>query len=91
MEREFVVKNARVVDPSRNLDGVCDVFVRGSKFADGVSANAEVIDAKGLVLAPGFVDMHVHLRDPGQTSKECIETGTADDASGGQPLYDTPD
>ena len=83
MEREFVVKNARVVDPSRNLDNVCDVFVRGSKFADGVSANAEVIDAKGLVLAPGFVDMHVHLRDPGQTSKECIETGTAAAAAGG--------
>lgn len=81
--KEFVVKNARVVDPSRNIDEVCDVYVSGGKFADKVSKSAKVIDAKGLVLAPGFVDMHVHLRDPGQTSKESVETGTAAAAAGG--------
>lgn len=81
--KEFVVKNARVVDPSRNIDEVRDVCVCGGKFADKVSKSAKVIDAKGLVLAPGFVDMHVHLRDPGQTSKESVETGTAAAAAGG--------
>ena len=83
MNSEFVVKNARVIDPSRNLDAVCDVFVRDGKFAESVSDSAEVIDASGLILTPGFVDMHVHLRDPGQTSKECVATGTAAAAAGG--------
>lgn len=83
MKKEFIIKNARVVDPSQNIDKVKDVMVCGGVFADKVSSGAKVIDAKGLVLAPGFVDMHVHLREPGQTAKESIATGTAAAAAGG--------
>lgn len=83
MENEILIKNARVVDPSQNLDKVCDIAVRDGVFAEKVSPKAEVVDAKGLVLAPGFVDMHVHLREPGQTSKESVATGTAAAAAGG--------
>ena len=83
MKKEFIIKNARVVDPSQNIDKVKDVMVCGGVFADKVSFGAKVIDAKGLVLAPGFVDMHVHLREPGQTAKESIATGTAAAAAGG--------
>ncbi len=81
--KEFVVKNARVIDPANNVDSVCDICVCDGKFVESVSHSAEVIDAKGLVLVPGFVDMHAHLREPGQTSKESIATGTAAAAAGG--------
>ena len=83
MENEILIKNARVVDPSQNLDKVCDIAVSNGVFAEKVSSKAEVVDAKGLVLTPGFVDMHVHLREPGQTSKESVATGTAAAAAGG--------
>ena len=83
MKKEFLIKNARVVDPSQKLDKVCDVCVANGVFVKKVSSKAKVIDAKGLVLAPGFVDMHAHLREPGQTSKESIETGTMAAAAGG--------
>lgn len=83
MKKEFIVKNARVIDPSQNLDKVCDVMISNGKFAEKVSKSAKVIDAKGLILAPGFVDLHAHLRDPGQTSKETVETGTMAAAAGG--------
>ncbi len=80
---ELIVKNARVIDPSQNLDEVRDICVRDGRFAPSVSGKAEVLDASGKVLAPGFVDMHVHLREPGQTSKETIASGTAAAAAGG--------
>jgi len=83
MKKEFIIKNARVIDPSQKLDKVCDVCVSGGVFAKKVSKSAKVVDAKGLLLAPGFVDMHAHLREPGQTSKESIATGTAAAAAGG--------
>ena len=83
MKKEILIKNARVVDPSQKLDKVCDVYVADGVFVKSVSSKAKVVDAKGLVLAPGFVDMHVHLREPGQTSKETVETGTASAAAGG--------
>ena len=83
MKKEFLIKNARVVDPSQKLDKVCDVCVANGVFVKKVSSKAKVIDAKGLVLAPGFVDMHAHLREPGQTSKESVETGTMAAAAGG--------
>ena len=81
--KEFIVKNARVVDPSRGIDEVGEICVKDGVFCGSVSGAAEVIDAKGLVLVPGFVDMHVHMREPGQTSKESIATGTAAAAAGG--------
>jgi dihydroorotase len=81
------IKNGRVIDPATGCDGICDVFVRDGKIVETLSdaekAAAEVVDASGLVVAPGLVDIHVHLRDPGQTHKESIETGTRSAAAGG--------
>ena len=83
VKREFVIRNARVIDPSANLDSVCDVCVSNGVFVKRASAKAQVVNARGLTLVPGFVDMHAHLREPGQTSKETIATGTAAAAAGG--------
>ncbi len=83
MSGNLIVKNARVVDPSRNIDEIGDVFVTSGKFAAVAAPKADMLDAKGLTLMPAFVDMHVHLREPGQTSKETIASGTAAAAAGG--------
>jgi len=81
------IKNGRVIDPASSRDGAGDVFVCDGKIVQSLSdaekAEAEVVDAAGLVVAPGLVDIHVHLRDPGQTHKESIETGTRAAAAGG--------
>lgn len=73
---QLLFQNARVVDPSQNLDAVCDVLCRDNRIAQigqGLCADsATVIHASGLILAPGLVDLHVHLRDPGFTEKENI-------------------
>lgn len=82
---EFVVKNAHVLDPSTALDGVMDVLVRGGRIAEtgeNLSGLRE-IDASGLHLFPGFVDIHAHWRSPGQEHKEDVETGSAAAAAGG--------
>jgi dihydroorotase len=81
------IKNARVIDPASKRDGVGDVFAMDGKFVDSLSAsakkNAKVIDAAGLVACPGLVDIHVHFREPGQTHKETIATGSHCAAAGG--------
>ncbi|MBE6466056.1 dihydroorotase [Denitrobacterium detoxificans] len=83
----FLLKNARVVDPQVELDEVCDILVEDGKIAQvgkGLSAaNAEEIDCTGKVVTPGLVDIHVHLRDPGQEQKEDIASGTRAAAHGG--------
>src|SRR5512147_2052414 len=83
----IVIKNGRVIDPSSNTDRVADVLIVEGKIA-GVAPNlsapgAEVFDASGLVVAPGFIDMHVHLREPGFEHAETIETGSRAAAAGG--------
>ena len=74
----LVIKNGRVMDPKSGLDQVCDVLVDEGKIiqiAPQINAgDAEVIDATGLVVSPGLVDIHVHFREPGQTHKEDIHT-----------------
>lgn len=85
------IRGARVIDPSTGFDQVADVLVRDGKIAAVLPANSalspetdeQVLTAEGLVCAPGLVDMHVHLRDPGQTHKEDIFTGCAAAAAGG--------
>lgn len=83
-----LIRGGRVVDPSSGVDGVFDVLLRDGKVAgvgEGLSApaGARTIDADGLVVAPGLVDLHTHLREPGFEYKETIETGTAAAAAGG--------
>ncbi|MEX0786418.1 MAG: dihydroorotase [Dehalococcoidia bacterium] len=84
---DLLIRNGRVLDPGSGLDLVGDVLIRDGRVAavgpnlpgDGV----EVVDATGLVVAPGFVDLHTHLRDPGFEYKETIATGTEAAARGG--------
>lgn len=81
------ISNARVIDPAAKRDAAGDLFLRDGVFVARPSAadlkKAKKIDASGLVAAPGLVDIHVHLREPGQTHKETIETGTRSAAAGG--------
>ncbi len=83
----LVIRGARVVDPSQGLDRVLDVLIEDGKIS-ALSPSlplqgADVLEAKGWVAVPGFVDMHVHLREPGFEYKETIATGTAAAAAGG--------
>ena len=81
------IKNGRVIDPANRRDAVGDVFAVDGKIAESLSPDqrkhARVFDATGLVVSPGLVDVHVHLREPGQTRKETIETGSWAAAAGG--------
>jgi dihydroorotase len=82
--RPILVRGARLIDASRDLDTLQDVlFADGRVAAGGAGGDAQVIDGDGLVLAPGFVDLHCHLREPGQECKETIESGTLAAARGG--------
>jgi dihydroorotase len=83
-----LLKGGRVVDPANGLDGICDVLIDDQRIArvgrDLPVDGAEVIALSGaLVVCPGFIDMHVHLREPGQEHKETIATGTAAAVAGG--------
>lgn len=81
------IQNGRVIDPANQRDAVGDVFAVDGKIVESLSdaqkVDAKVVDAKGLVVAPGLVDIHVHFRDPGQTHKEDIRSGTEAAAAGG--------
>lgn len=81
------IRNARVIDPAAKRDAVGDVFISDGKFVRSLSAadkkRAKQIDARGLVACPGLVDIHVHFREPGQTHKETIATGSRAAAAGG--------
>jgi dihydroorotase len=79
-----VIRNGRIIDPANKRDEVGDLFIADGKIAaKGDDREAEVIDAKGLVVAPGLIDLHVHLREPGFGWKETIESGTRAAAAGG--------
>ena len=83
---ELLIKNARVVSPADKMNKVADILIRDGKIdqvGENLSSLGEVIDAAGLCAIPGLVDMHVHLRDPGQTHKEDILTGCRAAAAGG--------
>ena len=86
----LLIRGGRVVDPSQNIDRIDDVLVRDGQVVaighgDGqpLGKADETIDAAGLVVAPGLVDMHVHLREPGREEDETIETGTQAAVAGG--------
>jgi len=79
----LVIKNGRVIDPANNVEEVRDVFVVDGKIAAAAGKDPEVIEAAGKIVTPGLIDMHVHLREPGRSDKETIETGTRCAARGG--------
>ncbi|MFZ2642927.1 MAG: dihydroorotase [Verrucomicrobiia bacterium] len=79
----LTIRNGRVIDPANKVDVVRDVFVRDGKIAAEPAPDAPELDAKGLVVTPGLIDIHVHLREPGRSDKETIETGTRCAAYGG--------
>jgi dihydroorotase len=86
----LLIKNGRVLDPASKTDAPRDILLDGERIAEiaptgkiSLSNDAEVFDATGLIVAPGFIDMHVHLREPGQENSETIETGTHAAARGG--------
>lgn len=79
----LIIKNVRIIDPTVNKDEIGDIYIDGGVISDEAREDFEVIDGTGLVAAPGLVDMHVHLRDPGQTEKEDIISGCKAAAAGG--------
>src|SRR6201989_2908300 len=83
----LVIKNGRVIDPASKTDRVADVLIVDGRIA-GVAPNlsspkAEVFDASGMIVAAGFIDIHVHLREPGFEHAETIESGSRAAAAGG--------
>lgn len=92
----MIIKNGRVIDPESGFDGIADIIIKDGKIEKILkkeekaeeqerfyAADEEVIDAAGLIVAPGLIDVHVHFRDPGLTYKEDIETGAAAAKAGG--------
>jgi dihydroorotase len=91
----LVIRGGRLIDPAAGVDALKDILLKDGRVAEiaapgklkpangGIEAEPAVLDATGLVLAPGLIDMHVHLREPGQGYKETIATGTAAAAAGG--------
>src|SRR6202158_347825 len=103
----LLIKGGRFIDPSAKLDAHMDVLLRDGRVAEVAAPNKirssadKTFDARGLIVAPGFIDLHVHLREPGQSYKESIATGTAAAAAGGftsvccmpntSPVVDSPE
>ena len=91
METEsLIIRQARIIDPSRDLDQVGDILIcngeilaTGSLGSDSIPDGTRVIDGTGLVVAPGFIDLHCHLREPGFEYKETIAAGSRAGAKGG--------
>ena len=85
----LLIKGGHLIDPAARIDGPMDVLLKSGRVAEIAPSNKikgaadERLDARGLVVAPGFIDLHVHLREPGQAHKETIATGTAAAAAGG--------
>ena len=79
----LVIRNGRVLDPATGFDGVRDVAIVDGKFAAAAPAGTAEFNASGMIVAPGFIDMHVHLREPGMEHAETIEAGARAAAAGG--------
>src|SRR6202050_773818 len=86
-DRLLLIKNGRLLDPASKTDAHHDLLLQGPRIVrvgpNLTSSEAEVFDATGLIVAPGFIDLHCHLREPGQEMSETVETGTQSAARGG--------
>jgi len=85
---DLLIRNGHIIDPANNRDGIADILVRGNVIVQieqniPVPNEAELIDATGLIIVPGLIDLHTHLREPGYEYKETIQTGTMSAAAGG--------
>ena len=83
---KYLIKNGRVIDPANKIDDILDVLISDGKIektGKNLSDKAELIDAKGMIVAPGLVDMHTHLREPGREDEETVLTGTLAAIKGG--------
>ena len=91
MQNQILIKNGRIIDPSQNLDFVGDLFISNGLVEwtsnlhskPNTSKHCELIDANNLIVCPGFIDLHSHLREPGYEDKETIATGTLAAVRGG--------
>src|SRR5438309_1775394 len=87
--RSCLIRGGHVIDPAARIDAPMDLLLRDGRVAEIATPNKirggadEKFDARGLIVSPGFIDLHVHLREPGQSHKETIATGTAAAAAGG--------
>jgi dihydroorotase len=85
----MLIRGGRVIDPAARIDGEADILLRNGRIAEVAPRNQirgsadKKFDARGLIVAPGFIDLHVHLREPGQSYKETVASGTAAAAAGG--------
>src|SRR5262245_52181772 len=101
---DLLIRNGRVIDPANGVDAPGDVLIQAGRVARvgprlAAQAGTDTVDAEGRVVAPGLIDIHVHLREPGQEYKETIASGTRAAAAGGftavacmantQPVNDT--
>ncbi len=83
-KNEFILAGGKVVDPFPGIEALMDIGVKDGRIVDPSELkNAEKIDVSGKIIAPGFIDLHVHLRQPGNSAAETIETGTMAAAAGG--------
>ena len=87
-QHELLIRNGHLIDPANHLDAPLDVLIEAGKVTQvgkNLSADAEIpiLEAAGLIIAPGFIDVHVHLREPGLEHKETIATGSEAAAAGG--------
>ena len=103
--KRTLIKNGRMLDPKNSIDQICDLYIEGGNISQiGIDLNIsadQIIEAKDLIVTPGLVDMHVHLREPGFEYKETIATGTRSAVAGGfttvacmantKPTIDSPD
>jgi dihydroorotase len=84
MSEQLIIEGGRVIDPAAGRSEIADLFVANGKIvAERPAGDCETIDARGLVISPGLIDIHVHFREPGQTHKETIESGSRAAAAGG--------
>ncbi|SVB46570.1 uncharacterized protein METZ01_LOCUS199424, partial [marine metagenome] len=88
MSKSVLIKSGRIIDPASDRDEVADLLIVNGKIEKigqltSTSQSTAVYDADGMIVSPGFIDIHCHLREPGEEYKETIATGTKSAAAGG--------